>query len=105
MIFDQINLDEEEYNIIPINWGATKYYNINLEGWPKLTVSHEDEIFNKILPFAVNIIHSFINLYKETHAFSQPHFIWNMNGSFSIKIGTLPLEEYLERMDKLIEKV
>ena len=91
---DKFNLDEDDYKIIPINGCPTKFYSINFDGWGHFSSSSTDSGFIIAVNLAVKTIRSFIELYKETHAFTQPQFYYKPDGTFGVKIGTMENELY-----------
>ncbi len=94
-------LDLSEIKMIPLNWCPTKHYTISISGFDKFTVQKNDIEFSKILIFASETVKSFINVYKDTHAFSEPVFGYNLNDRLiSIKIGTMENEIF----DQLLKK-
>lgn len=100
MMFDPLHLDEDEYCIIPMNWAATRYYTFTFEGWGHFTLDVNDETMNIIIRMARKTLNSFMEIYKETHVFTQPILAVKPNGTFSVKIGTLTKEDYMERIEK-----
>lgn len=83
----------EDYQTIPLHWCPTEFYSITFEGW-KCTLSATDESFNLMIKLASQTLEAFINLYKNTHAFTQPELYFTPEGKLGIKIGTMENERY-----------
>lgn len=93
-----ISIDEEKYNIIPSSWMPTKFYNITFEGWKGFSLDANCSVLTEMVTMASITIKGFIELYKDTHAFSQPGMYIKPDGTFGFKIMTMEIELYEERM-------
>lgn len=95
-----VNLPLEECKILPLNWCASKFYTITFDGWKLQELLCEDPILNEMLQMASNSVSGLVNLYKDTHAFTEAQFYYQCHTNlFGIKIGTLEIEEYERRMN------
>ena len=94
-------LDEDEYKIIPINWGCTRYHTFTFEGWEN--ICFVNELLDDILQLASASLLLFIKIYKNKYAFTQPLISWKMDGTFQLKIGILEIDIY-EELKKNIKK-
>jgi hypothetical protein len=78
----------------------TKFYTINFDGWSPFTFVCEDKSLNEMLQVANKTLEGFMNLYKDSHAFTEAQFMfYPEKGTCGIKIGTLEIEEYERRMN------
>lgn len=92
--------ETQDYKIIPIYWGVTKFHTISLGGWKKITIDANDTTFTEVCKVASAVMKTFIDLFKETHAFSEPQIIFKKDGILVIKFGMMDIEEYNERNGK-----
>lgn len=92
-------------NEIPFGWSATRFFEFTIEGYkPKMIVA-QDEEFQEVLYLAKEILDIFTKMNAEKYAFSRPELsLRPKDGRISIKLFTLDLEEYKERMKKLENK-
>lgn len=97
-IQDLISLNEKKYKIIPFHWGGTKFYNFTFEGWKGFSFDANCSILNEMVSMASMTLKGFIKMYKHTHAFSQPQMYIKPDGVFGVKISTLEIKIYNERM-------
>jgi hypothetical protein len=100
MKFNFIDIDNEKYKTIPMNWCASRTYELLFKGWENLTLDQNDESFRNVLKMAQKSLEAFCEIYVETHVFTEPEFIWRPEKGFAIKIGTLEIEEYEKRINK-----
>jgi hypothetical protein len=98
-IFDQLRLNEDDHKIIPITMCVPEFYTITFEGWKNYSLIIVDDGFMKIMELAKSTVNSFIDLYKQTHAFTQPQFIMKMDGMPCIKIGIMEIDRYEKLME------
>jgi len=98
-VFSNI-LVEDEHKIIPLNWMPTNFYKITFEGWNCFTFDVDDETLSIIVEMASKTFHSFVNIYKKTHAFTEPEFCIKQDGTFYIDVGTMEIEEYNQRINR-----
>lgn len=92
-----IIFDLDGINIIPINWGVTRYFTITFEGWDKIIFDINNAVFNELNDMASKTFKTFVSLYIDMYAFTEPELIWLPNGKFQLRIGTLEIEEYERR--------
>lgn len=84
---DFLEIDCNKYHIIPKEFMPTKIYDISFEGWQFMVIVDNIEFHNS-LHFVKKTIDSFVEIYKDTHAFSQPIFTIKANGTICLKMGT-----------------
>ena len=95
-----LGINMKDAKLIPFNCCPTKYYTISFEGWTKVELVVQDETFNQVLNIASQSLKSLIDMYKETHAFTEPQFIYDPKGVFKVRIATMELELYEKLMNK-----
>jgi hypothetical protein len=90
---------ESNHRVIPSDWQPTKMYSIMVEGWNAGSLNGDNSEWIRVLLFASKIFHSFVDLYKNTHAFTDPQLSYRADGTIFIKFGTMENELY-ERISK-----
>ncbi len=93
---DLLTLDES-YAHIPISWGSERVYTITLEGGGPVCLIETDENLVEICQIMSAMTDTFLCLFKTTHAFTKPELCFTPDGKFSVKIGMMSLEEFMER--------
>lgn len=99
MLLDEFKLDENDYNMIPLNGYPTKFYSITFYGFTNFTIDSNNATFNTIVKLASKTIKAFIKLHKDNHAFTQPQISFKTDGMFIVKIGTME-NEIFEKLYK-----
>lgn len=91
-----------KYTEFPIHWGgySMKFYTIHFSGWGEATFIAEDETLNDMVYIASETLIAFIKKYRANHAFSEPIFVWQPEKGFYVKISTMDMKEYKERIEK-----
>jgi hypothetical protein len=98
MLENIFQLDEKKYKIIPHLWCPTHSHKITLEGWKNFTLDIHDETFNIMIKICTDTLKSFVESYKNKYAFEQPSLFWTPYTTCGIRIGTMDIEDYEERM-------
>lgn len=99
--FKHILNHSQDYKIIPDNFCASNNFEMTFKGWTPCTIDINDPFFSNLSKFASMIVDNFIELHKDTHAFTHPQFHYRPDSNvFGIKIGTLEIERY----EKLIKE-
>lgn len=88
------NLDPKKYKIIPINWGVTNYYSIKFDGWKPYIFSVDDPNLENVIKLVEVNLKCFLEIYKDTHAFKQPHLSVCSDNSFTLEIAIMENERY-----------
>ncbi len=83
-----------DYKIIPMHWGVRRFHSISFDGWERLTFDINDRSFTECCNVAAALLKAFVELFKDTHAFTDPELIFKFDGVVSIKIGMMDIEEY-----------
>ncbi len=91
----------DKCTIIPVNICETRSYTFSFEGWKIKFLSIEDSELNDAIIMASASIDKLIEIYGNTHAFTQPILSISPNGIMTVKIGTMEIEIYNERMEKI----
>ena len=86
----------DKCKLIPINVMPTKFYTITFEGWKPHMICYDDAGLNESIIMACASMDKIIELYRETHAFTEPMLSIMPNGIITLKIGTMELERYNE---------
>lgn len=94
-----LRLNEDDYFIIPHHWQPTQFYTFTFEGW-RFTLDYTDTSMNSLMDLCSSTVNSFIHMYKNTHALTQPQLGIKADGTVYIKIATMELEIYHQMMEK-----
>lgn len=94
-----LNLSCEDYFIIPPHLQPTQFYTFTFEGW-RFTLDYTDSSMNNLMDLCGSTVNSFIQMYKNTHALTQPQLGIKADGTVYIKIATMELESYHQMMEK-----
>ncbi len=87
-------LDEHNCKIIPLRWHAKRFHCISLDGWEKITLDVNDKSFFEVEHIILAVTKAFIELFNETHAFTEPQLIFKFDVEIIIKFGIMELEEF-----------
>lgn len=98
MNYDFLHIFKKNYKTIPVHWGVSRFHTISLEGWEKPKIDCNDQPFTEACNVSSALFEAFIDIFKETHAFTEPEFILKSNGVLSIKIGMMDLKEFDDRI-------
>ncbi len=90
-------LHGNDCKIIPVNWCVTRFHTISLGGWKEITLHANDETFIEMCDMSSLMAKTFIDFFKETHAFSEPQIIFKPPETFVIKFGMMDIEEFNDR--------
>jgi hypothetical protein len=93
-----IQIEETDYRIIPRCWVPTKFHTITFHGW-QFVISAQDQSCIDLFELASSTVTSFVRIYKNTHAFTEPQLSIKPDGEITIKIGTMENERY-DELDK-----
>lgn len=85
-----LDINKEEYKIIPNNLMPTEFYYISFQGRNGCYVDINDSTFREMMQLAKKSVDAFITKYKDTHAFSQPDIFFKPDlNNFTVIIGTM----------------
>lgn len=85
----------ENLRIIPRNWHPTNFYSFGISGFEKFKFTSDDLCFQECVDVLSASLKCFIDLRKETHAFTEPQLYYKPNEkSMTIKIGIMENEHY-----------
>jgi len=86
MNISQFILDED-YEILPFDKFPEKLFTITFDGFSPYAIDCNDLQFENMCKLASESAKSFINLFKETHAITEPEIAFQPNGIAIVKIG------------------
>ena len=95
---------DKDIKIIPLNWCASNFFHFKFFGWKGLSFVSENESLLGAIHVAKSSLEAFYSFYSEKFAFSEPILSIDMDSCITIKIATMELEEYEQRMGNLDEK-
>ena len=89
-----------DVTIIPHNWCPTRFFSFHFRGWNirELDVQ-EPEPFDAVRVGSASI-QSFYDLYHDKYAFTDPIFEIHEDGSVTVKIAIMALEQYQMMREK-----
>lgn len=84
-----MNEIDQDYEIIPNHICPSKFYSIEFSGWSTLPIFVTDLMLTDVSVLAAKSVQNFIEMYKDTHAFTLPEINLKPNGVVEVKIATL----------------
>lgn len=90
---------------IPIDWPIEKIYRISFDGWigeEDLNVAGKE--MNVVLNLASESLKLFVEYYQDKFAFSEPMIPIKNDGTFTISVGVMSLEEFNKRKEFSVPK-